>query len=148
MKKGDWYKMLFGQVRNSIQNNYCFEAAFISYGIIEDRLDSMMRLLNISPTRGVKKKISKIIHIQSPKSEIAFFLKNWDGQEYRNRGIFDQVLGWTELYRNPMQHLLGDPREYHASYGSFHTQNTKDLAIEGEKIARELSAAVMRFKKK
>lgn len=148
MKKGDWYKHLFGRIDESIKTQHFFESAFIAYGIIEDRLDSMIRQLGISNTQGVAKKIKAITKIRSRKLEAAFGLKGWDGSKYTKLGILDEVLNWGKLYRNPMQHLLGDPRYYSALYGGFHIQNTKDLAIEGKRIARDLSSAVMRYKKK
>ena len=57
MNKGQWYKHLFGQVDDSILKNYFFEAAFIEYGIIEDRLDSMLRQLGLGTMQGVAKKM-------------------------------------------------------------------------------------------
>lgn len=148
MTKAQWYRHLFGRINQSIESGYFFESAFISYGIIEDRLTSMMSLLSLENRQGVSQKIKEIAKIRSIKLEAAFGLKNWDGGKYKDLGLLGEVLKWGELYRNPMQHLLGDPRVYYAQYGGFHIDNTKDLATEGEKVARELSTAVMRYKKK
>jgi len=147
MNKGEWYRHLFGRIADSIEQEFFFEAAFISYGIIEDRLTSMIIKLGIAETWGVSKKINAIAKVHSAELEAAFYLSDWDGGKYLNLGVLGEVLKWGELYRNPMQHLLGDPRKYQAKFGGFHTQNSKDLAIEGEIISRKLSAAVMRFKK-
>lgn len=148
MKKGDWYKLLIGRMDESIGTDYYFEASFIAYGLIEDRLTSVLVRLNKVPPRGVAKKVSAISKIQSVSLQRAFRLDDWDGTQYRKLGFLTEILAWADIYRNPMQHILGDPRQYHALYGGFHNQNTKDLAVEGKRIARELSAAVMRFKKK
>lgn len=149
MKKGDWYRYLFGRITSSINNDYYFEAAFIEYGIIEDRLTSLKEKIGIrNNINGVKNKILAITKIQSIHLENAFNCSNWDGSKYIDLGFFQEILDWGELYRNPLQHTLGDPRKYEAKYGSFHNDNTKDLAIEGEIVARKLSAALMRFKKK
>jgi len=147
MDKAQWYRHLIGRIDYSIENDYYFEAAFIVYGIIEDRLDSMLKQLGLRNMQGVAKKIRAIAKIRSVKLESAFFLKNWDGGKYKDLGLLGEVKAWGELYRNPIQHLLGDPRVYNAQYGGFHIQNTKDLAEEGAKVARALSAAVMRYKK-
>ena len=147
MNKGEWYRHLIGRIAESIEKEFFFEAAFISYGIIEDRLSSMVLQLGLNDTRGVGRKIGMILHQQSMELETAFFLGDWDGKEYQKLGLLGEVLEWGGLYRNPLQHLLGDPRKYHAEFGGFHNENTRDLAIEGGKICRDLSAAVMRYKK-
>lgn len=148
MNKGEWYRHLFGRIDQSIQTEYFFEAAFISYGIIEDRLTSMLGQVGLADRQGVAKKIKAISKVRSKRLEAAFGLGNWDGGIYRDLGLLGEVINWGELYRNPIQHTLGDPRVYHAKYGGFHIQNTKDLAIEGKEVSRKLSAAVMRYKKR
>jgi len=147
MNKGRWYKHLFGRIDQSVQTGYFFEAAFISYGIIEDRLTSMLGQLGLADRQGVANKIKAIAKVRSTKLEAAFSLGNWDGGKYLDLGLLGEVMNWGELYRNPIQHILGDPRVYLAKYGGFHIQNTKDLAIEGKEVSRKLSAAVMRYKK-
>lgn len=147
MNKAQWYKHLFSRIDHSIATGYYFESAFITYGLIEDRLTSMMSLLSLPNKQGVAQKIKDIAKIRSTKLEAAFGLSDWDGGKYRNLGLFGEVLLWGELYRNPIQHLLGDPKVYKAQYGGFHINNTKDLAIEGKEVSRKLSAAVMRYKK-
>lgn len=148
MKKGEWYRILFGRIDQAIANDYYFEASFICYGIIEDRLDSILRLLSLPATKGVEKKIKKIVQVRSAHLESVFEVLNWDGGKYRSRGLLGNVGAWGILYRNPMQHLLGDPREYKATIGDFHTAHSRDLAVEGRNVARELSSAVMRLKKR
>jgi len=148
MNKAQWYRHLIGRIDKSISEEYFFEAAFIAYGIIEDRLDSMLRQLRLTGRQGVTKKIRAIAKIRSRKLETEFKLSDWDGGKYVRLGLLGEVKTWGDLYRNPLQHTLGDPRLYHAQFGGFHIQNTKDLAIEGKKIVRALSAAVMRHKKK
>ncbi|GAA4448685.1 hypothetical protein GCM10023189_06920 [Nibrella saemangeumensis] len=147
MDKAEWYKHLFNRIDVAIENLYFFEAAFIAYGIIEDRLTSMLRQLELDEKYGVGKKINAIVKEKSTALEAAFGLKGWDGGKYTSLGLLGEVLKWGELYRNPLQHILGDPRHYHATFGGFHIQNTKDLAVEGRLVARNLSSAVMRFKK-
>ena len=94
-----------------------------------------------------RRKCKAISKVHSAKLESAFFLSSWDGGKYRDLGLLGGVKTWGDIYRNPMQHLLGDPREYKAQYGNFHIQNTKDLAVEGKEVSRKLSSAVMRYKK-
>lgn len=147
MDKAQWYKHLVGRIDYSIANDFYFEAAFIAYGLIEDRLDSMLKQLGLDNMQGVSKKIRAISKIRSPKLESAFSLKKWDGSKYKDLGLLGEVKTWAELYRNPIQHLLGDPRVYNAQFGGFHIQNTQDLALEGATVVRVLSAAVMRYKK-
>lgn len=149
MKKGEWYKHLFARIDEAINNEFYFEASFISYGIIEDRLNSLMNLYGLSIGRkGVAQKIKALAKVRSSASEKYLGFKDWDGGKYRDKGLLKDCLLWGELYRNPMQHSLGDPKNYKATIGNFHTDNTKDLAIEGKRVARELSSTLMRFKKK
>ena len=148
MTKSEWYKHLFARIDQSIESENYFEAAFIAYGIIEDRLTSMMEQLGIPDERGVARKVGKIISFNLINLETEFGLKNWDGVKYTNLGLLGEVLMWGELYRNPLQHTLGDPRKYKALYGGFHVDNTRALAIEGRAISRSLSSAVMRYKRR
>jgi len=149
MKKGDWYKHLFGRIDQAISDEYYYEASFICYGIIEDRLTSLMNKFGIPTARkGVAAKIKALAKVRDGKSEAAFLFADWDGGKYKDKGVMTDIMKWGELYRNPMQHTLGDPRVYKATIGNFHNDNTKDMALEGKRVARELSAAVMRWKKK
>jgi len=148
MNKGEWYKFLFKQADEAIVNGYFFEAAFISYGIIEDRLNSLMDIYTIPIGRkGVAAKIKALAKVRSTAAENLLQFKSWDGGKYKNHGGLSETLAWGELYRNPMQHHLGDPRNYKSTIGDFHNQNTKDLAVEGVRVARELSSTLMRYKK-
>ncbi len=148
MKKSDWYKHLLNRVDEAIENEYYFEASFICYGIIEDRLNSMMKKNKLKiGFKGVAKKIKDLVKINENSFEQAFFLKNWNSGEYQDKGVFQDILSWGEIYRKPMQHSLGDPKEYKATIGDFHTENSRDMAIEGKRVARELSASIMRWKK-
>src|SRR4051812_32826329 len=104
MNKAQWYRHLFGRIDQSIQEGYFFESAFISYGLIEDRLTSMISLLGLTNIRGVGKKIIAISKVRSTKLETAFGLRNWDGSKYSQLGLLDEILKWGELYRNPIQH--------------------------------------------
>ena len=97
----------------------------------------------------VKKKIIELSRVNDKRLEKSFGFKNWDApqRKYTDIGLLADVIAWCELYRNPMQHVLGDPRDYKAQVGNFHTELTYHMAKEGEEISRKLSAAVMRFKK-
>ena len=150
MKKGDWYRHLFHRVTYSIEHKFYFEAAFICYGIIDDRLSSALNVFGIDPTRKmIKQKITALSKINNKNLEFSFGFKNWDSHlgKYKSIGSLGNVMAWCELYRNPMQHLLGDPRNYKAEVGDFHTQITLQMASEGETVTRSITAAVMRLKK-
>lgn len=147
MNKSEWYKFLFGRVDDATSKKYFFEAAFICYGIIEDRLTSLLEINAIAVPRGVAAKVKALARRRSASSEAIFGFDKWDGGKYKSYGELDELLAWGLLYRNPMQHHLGDPQKYLASVGDFHNQHSKDLAIEGARIARQLSSAVMRYKK-
>jgi len=148
MTKSKWYKHLMKQIDTAISDEYFYEASFICYGIIEDRLASLMIKCNLPIGRkGVAAKIKALTKHRSEKSEHTLLFSNWDGGKYKDAGILKDVLAWGTLYRNPMQHHLGDPRKYIAEVGDFHTLHTRDMAVEGRVVARSLSAAVMRWKK-
>lgn len=149
MDKGQWYNFLFGRVDDAIKQEFYFEAAFICYGIIEDRLNSLMRQNRLPyDNLGVAKKVKTLARIRGGKSETVLMFNDWDGGKYRNHGLLSEVLAWGVLYRNPMQHVLGDPREYRSTIGHFHNEHTRSLAIEGRRICRDLAALVMRYKNK
>ncbi|MFT6909322.1 MAG: hypothetical protein ACJAS1_006038 [Oleiphilaceae bacterium] len=149
MNKGEWYNFLFERVDTAIDEEYFFEAAFICYGVIEDRLTSLLELSGVRVPQGVGRKIGDLAKSQSHASEVLLQFDNWDSTkgQYNKHGKLSEILPWGELYRNPLQHKLGDPRVYKAKFGGFHSENTKDMAIEGRRIARELSTLLMQFKK-
>ena len=148
MTKSEWYNHLIERIDISIDNEYFNEASFICYGIIEDRLASLMIKCNLPIGRkGVAAKIKALTKHRSEKSEHTLLFSNWDGEKYKDAGILKDVLAWGTLYRNPLQHQLGDPRDYKAQIGDFHTTHTKNMAEEGKIVVRNLSAAVMRWKK-
>lgn len=148
MDKGYWYKFLFHRIDEAISKEFYFEAAFIYYGIIEDRLNSLMRKNGLEYQNiGVAKKIKALAKERNEKAENILLFKNWDGGKYQDWGALKDVFAWGILYRNPMQHFLGDPCEYHGSIGAFHNEHTKDLAIQGKEICRDLAALVMRYNK-
>ena len=96
----------------------------------------------------MNKKVKAIKKIRAERVKKAFKCKKWDGGKYKKSEVLDAAVDWGELYRNPMQHTLGDPRHYNASVGNYQTVNAKDLAEEGERVARDLAAGVMRWKKR
>jgi hypothetical protein len=148
MTKAQWYNFLFKRIDEALEKEFYFEAAFICYGIIEDRLNSLMRQNSLPNNNlGVAKKIKALAKVRNYKAETILLFDNWDGGKYTDHGLLKDIQAWGILYRNPMQHVLGDPREYKTSIGSFHNEHTKNLALEGKWICRDLSSLVMRYKK-
>ena len=148
MNKGEWYKFLFSRADEAIEKEYFFEATFICYGIIEDRLNALIETHPVSfDGQGVAKKVKALAKKRSKASENLLEFDGWDGGKYRYLGKLHELLSWGEVYRNPIQHQLGDPKKYKASIGDFHNEHSRDLAVEGVRIARELSSTLMRFKR-
>ncbi len=61
--KGKWYKLLIDKMDNAISNGYYFEAIFIEYIIIDDRIKSLAELAGIPLTlpNGTPKMLGKLI---------------------------------------------------------------------------------------
>lgn len=149
MKKGEWYRYLFSQIDRAIENEYYFEAAFLCYGIIEDRLRSLSKLLSVAQQEraGITKMIRTISKNRSSVLEKVFLVSKWDGGKYKKTNLLGEAVFWGELYRNPIQHHLGDPKDYKAETQNYHSDNTMQMALEGKRIARSLSAEIFRVKK-
>ncbi|MBP5154543.1 MAG: hypothetical protein ILP12_06015 [Lachnospiraceae bacterium] len=50
--KGSWYKLLIDKIEKSIQERYFFEAVFVEYMIIDDRIKSLVRLAGLDPKKA------------------------------------------------------------------------------------------------
>lgn len=61
--KGSWYKLLIDEMDESIKNKYYFESIFIEYMIIDDRIKSLILLLEIDLNKsdGNPKMIGQLI---------------------------------------------------------------------------------------
>lgn len=102
MKKGEWYRFLFERADEAIEKEYFFEAAFICYGIIEDRLDSLIKVHNITFNgQGVAKKVKAIAKKRSKASENLLEFDEWDGGKYKNFGKLSEVLSWVYYIEIP-----------------------------------------------
>ncbi|MCR5246252.1 MAG: hypothetical protein K6E14_00505 [Paludibacteraceae bacterium] len=72
--KGQWYKLLIDKMDQAIKNKYYFEAVFIEYMIIDDRLKSMAELagVNLVKSDGSPKMMGQLIDdIKEAKKTLA-----------------------------------------------------------------------------
>ena len=137
--KKENYELLFDRIRVAQDNKFFLEQTWIAYTIIEDRLLSLLSnsggLLNKKnkEIRGISNKITTLNQRYNNNINLRKVL-------YEN--ILDDLKMWAES-RNDLMHALASSK-YPIDLISAKIQ---DVAIKGEKIARELSSRARRLKK-
>jgi hypothetical protein len=125
------YTYLFGRIDSSIAEGYFLESSWIAYAIIEDRLDSILSKVTKYKGRLISRKLEYLSRISNPFVRIEF-----------PTGLINRIDTWTSR-RNNLTHEMANAR---LSIQQI-TDRSKQVALEGEKLAHDVSSAVMRTKK-
>lgn len=131
MQKYENYKEQFKRLNKAMNNQFYLEAMFISYAIIEDRTESIIRHANkweqyLKSRKGRGPTInSKIKYIQ----KLADQNKSLPNK-YFSDDLLDNILEWKDE-RNRMIHALMKQ--------SLTTKILESLAIQGKEYARVLT---------
>ena len=141
-KKYNLYKKMLANLNASINNEFFLQAVFIEYAILEDRCNSIIRvLLGEKPLEsksmqgcGIDKKINKIKNYVHNNTKDAWIKK------FLNDDLLDRVLSWKNQ-RNKMVHSLM------VQFDSEDIQTElMELAIAGRNIAKEFKNTAIKIK--
>ena len=134
MQKYENYRDMNVRLKRALKGGFYLEAVFIEYGIIEDRLDSVLRYegnsINSKDHVSIDRKISKVKKLAEEKKGLA--------RKYFKEDFLDSIYNWKER-RNPLIHeLMKQP---------FLTDEMSAVADEGEVIVKELCRCANNYKR-
>lgn len=131
MQKYENYKEQFKRLNKAMNNRFYLEAIFISYAIMEDRTESILRHAGkweqcVKRSRngapGIHSKINSIKKLAEQKKSLP--------NKYFSDDLLDNILEWKDE-RNRMIHALMKQ--------SLTTEFLESLAIQGKEYARTLT---------
>ena len=127
------YKDQFTRLKKAMDYQFYLEALAIEYNIIEDRAESILRYegnqIN-DEKASIYKKLSKIKKLSEQKKSLP--------EKYFSDDLIDQILLWKDL-RNKYIHALLKQ--------SFHTEDIRRIAEEGEYLATQISRRANNYKR-
>ena len=134
MQKYENYRDMKVRLKRALKGGFYLEAVFIEYGIIEDRLDSVLRYegnsINSKNHVSIDRKIKKVKKLTEEKKGLA--------RKYFAEDFLDSIHSWKER-RNPLIHeLMKQP---------FLTDEMSAIAAEGEVIVKELCRCANNYKR-
>ncbi len=131
IQKYENYKEQFKRLNKAMNNQFYLEAMFISYAIMEDRTESILRhagawdqYLKSRKGRGptIDSKIKKIMKLAEQKKSLP--------NRFFSDDLLENILAWKEE-RNRMIHALMKQ--------SLTTEMLESLAVQGKEYARILT---------
>ena len=134
LQKQKNYREQFTRLKRALRENYFLEAIFISYSIMEDRTESLLRHTDLwgpylKSRKGREPNIgTKVAYIKDKAREKKSHLYH-----YFHDDLLDQILTWKEE-RNKLIHAL--------LRQNLCTEDLRRFAFEGETIANELTNRV------
>ena len=134
MQKYENYRDMNVRLKRALKGGFYLEAVFIEYGIIEDRLDSVLRYegnsINSKNHVSIDRKIKKVKKLTEEKKGLA--------RKYFTEDFLDSIYHWKER-RNPLIHeLMKQP---------FLTDEMSAIAAEGEVVVKELCRRANNYKR-
>ncbi len=122
------YKDLMEKLKNSVKNEFYYEAIFIEYAILEDRTESILRHSNISTinSNGLPLTLnSKLSKIQKSK-----FYKYSYVRKHLTINLIDSIYDWKND-RNKLIHDL-----IKANYSN---EEIKNVALKGYDLIKKIN---------
>jgi len=137
------YKKLFDRIKIALDNKFYFEAMWLAYAIIEDRLKSSLLkcggnkfLFGKIKGKDIKMLGPKIMEIKKRQPVIT----NLNFAYYDD--ILDRINKWSKD-RNKLMHALAEETKPISTFNEL----IKNTATNGNKIARELSSRIRKLKR-
>jgi hypothetical protein len=141
--KGYRYRDLLDRLDEALEKKFYFEALWIEYALIEDRVRSALKVLGREPVEKLTLNLRTLDEERRSHraAREAFF------EEIRSRSharqldslLLEETRQWIGQ-RNRLMHDLGEEQDAEAA--------VQPLAKEGRQTVRDISSAVMRLKKR
>lgn len=135
--KREYYEMLIDKLDRATENEYYLESMVLSYCIIEDRINSIIKLYSLK-TKPKQMLGDKIVLLR--KEIIDNNDKIWD-QVFPDR-FLDNIVVWKDD-RNQLTHKLANSVMSQKRLDNFCLK----IASEGSQLTRELCKRVMKMKR-
>ena len=136
IQKYENYKVQFKRLNRAMKEQFYLEAIFITYAILEDRTESILRYEgnDIKPKgdrkSGITQKLNKIKTIAREKKSLP--------NKYFNEELIDRIMSWKND-RNRMIHALLKQQ--------LSTEELRQIAEEGKLVVRELCNKANNYKR-
>ena len=136
--KREWYETLISDMQTALEYEFYLEAIFIEYILIDDRLKSICKHTSISigdheMMGSILRKIKDYIE-ERPGGILVGCLNN---------AVLMENIGKWKDERNTWMHNAGNDKLSYEDYKG----EVKELALDGQKLAKELCNAVQRLRK-
>ncbi len=136
MQKYESYKAMHENLSKAMKNGFFYEAIFIEYAILEDRLSSVLRYAGVPYTQKSGKDIpisQKILKIRNSRELSGKFYKDRLTEE-----LLDELVGWLGERNDLIHHLAKLP------YDSESVKHTAETGYELVMTVQKKSASVIR----
>ena len=136
MQKYESYKAMHENLSKAMRNEFYYQAIFIEYAILEDRLSSVLKYASVSYTNrdgkdiSISKKINKIRNREEFSNK---FYKDRFTEE-----LLDELLKWITERNDFIHHLAKLP------YDSESVKKTAEKGYELVMLVQKRSASVIR----
>ena len=146
-EKGERFEELVARVDESIDEGYYVEAMTITSSLIEERTETLLKRfgLTFGPFDSLHKRIGILknginngtITVSSPRLSSAAFISLIDN-ELINSNLIDDIDTWRDDRNKAVHGLARGEKKY---------EDLKVDSLEGKRLFRDYSSAVMRIKK-
>lgn len=140
VQKYETYKSIHESLSKSIKYGFCYEAIFLEYAILEDRLASVLKYAEIPyiDKNGQDVSISKKLNLIGSRKELG-------AKFYRDRLTPELILEcrtWIEIRNQLIHHMANLP---------YDNEQVQKVAVEGNELVRKgknkTASVVNRLKK-
>ena len=140
MQKYETYKSMYESLSKALKNEFYYEAIFIEYAILEDRLASVLKYAEIPYTDKNRQDISikaKLNKIESRKERSDKFYK-----ERLTSVLIQKCRVWTDERNSLIHHMANLP---------YDSEKVRQIAIDGNELVRlvknKTASAINRLKR-
>ena len=127
-KKREKYAILMSKLKKATDNEYYYEAIFLEYAILEDRMESLLKHANIKYKEKDEKSLKLMKKINKMKSDKEF--QNEYIKKHISSELLDNIIEWKRN-RDKLMHNSVELE--------YNNNQIKDIALLGECLIKRLN---------
>lgn len=127
-KKREKYAILMSKLKKATDNEYYYEAIFLEYAILEDRMESLLKHANIKYKEKDEKSLKLMKKINKMKSDKEF--QNEYIKKHISNELLDNIIEWKRN-RDKLMHNSVELE--------YDNNQIKDIALLGECLIKRLN---------
>ncbi len=127
-KKREKYAILMSKLKKATDNEYYYEAIFLEYAILEDRMESLLKHANIKYKEKDEKSLKLMKKINKMKSDKEF--QNEYIKKHISSELLDNIIEWKRN-RDKLMHNSVELE--------YDNNQIKDIALLGECLIKRLN---------